>query len=304
MEKDINNIYNILTNIGYSLKDCGREYRAKPLYRESDNDTVLRIYKDTGFWVDFKENISGDFSSLVRRTLNLETEDQAKKWLQDHNYSIISNQEKKQPKIKDTKTFSKELLLKLEKNHEYWIARGVQEETLNLFKGGLAKGGKMKNRYVFPIINSKQEIVGFSGRDITNQNKIKWKHLGDKSNWCYPAFLNSNIIKEKKEIYIIESIGDCLSLWDAGIKNTMVTFGLEVSVAILNFLLKLDPNKIYISFNNDIEKNNAGNFAAEKATKKLLRYFDKHQLRVKLPTKKDFGEMSREEIAEWNATNE
>ncbi len=43
------NIHQILTSMGYSLKDFGREYRTKPIYRDSDNDTVLRIYKDSGF---------------------------------------------------------------------------------------------------------------------------------------------------------------------------------------------------------------------------------------------------------------
>lgn len=299
MEENINNIYQILTNIGYSLKDCGREYRTKPLYRESDNDTVLRIYKDTGFWVDFKENISGDFPLLIKKTLKLDTEDQAKKWLKDKNYAYINANGVGQPKIKEKKTFDKDLLLKLEKNHQYWLNRGVEEETLSLFKGGLANAGKMKNRYVFPIFNSKEEIVGFSGRDVTEQSKIKWKHLGDKSHWCYPVFLNLEHLKENKEVFLIESIGDCLSLWDSNIKNTVVTFGLEVSISILNLLLKIDPNKIYISFNNDIEKNSAGNEAANKAKSKLLRYFDAKQIEIKLPIKKDFGEMTKEEILKW-----
>ena len=299
MEENVNNIYQILTNIGYSLKDCGKEYRAKPIYRDSDNDTVLRIYKDTGFWVDFKENISGDLPSLIKKTLKLDTEDQAKTWLKDKNYSAVNHETQFQPKIKEKKTFDKELLLKLEKKHEYWIKRNVNEETLHLFKGGLAKAGKMKNRYVFPIFNNKQEIIGFSGRDITNESKIKWKHLGDKSNWCYPLFLNLQTLKEEKEIFIIESIGDCLSLWDAGIQNTIVTFGLEISTAILNVLLKIDPNKIHISFNNDSNNNNAGNNASEKAVNKLLRYFDKNQITIKLPIKKDFGEMTKEEILQW-----
>jgi len=106
-------------------------------------------------------------------------------------------------------------------------------------------------------------------------------------------------LKETKEIFLVESIGDCLALWDAKINNVIVTFGLEVSVAILNLLLKIDPNKIYISFNNDIKKNEAGNKAAEKAKNKLLRYFDSKQIDIKLPTKKDFGEMSVQEIEQW-----
>ena len=60
-------VYEILTELGYQLKDYGKEFRAKPLYRDSDNDTVLRIYKDTGKWFDFKQNISGDINSLVDR---------------------------------------------------------------------------------------------------------------------------------------------------------------------------------------------------------------------------------------------
>jgi 5S rRNA maturation endonuclease (ribonuclease M5) len=291
-------IHQILINLGYNLKDCGREYRTKPIYRDSDNDTVLRIYKDTGFWVDFKENISGDFTSLVKMSLKLDSEEQAKTWLKDKNYQQIVIKDTK-PQIKEKKTFDKDLLLKLNKNHEYWIKRGVNTETISLFHGGIASAGKMKDRYVFPIFDSKNEIVGFSGRDITNKSKIKWKHLGDKSSWCYPSFLNVEEIKKQKEVIIIESIGDCLSLHQAGIKNTIVTFGLEVSVSILNFLLKLDPEKIYISFNNDNEKNNAGNNASEKAFNKLLRYFDKKQLQIKLPTKKDFGEMNEEEILKW-----
>ena len=83
------------------------------------------------------------------------------------------------------------------------------------------------------------------------------------------------------------------------IRNTVVTFGLEVSISILNFLLKIDPNTIYISFNNDAQKNNAGNFAADKAKSKLLRYFDAKQIKIALPNKKDFGEMNSEEINQW-----
>lgn len=297
MEEKLN-VGEILTNLGYALKDFGKEYRARPIYRDSDNDTVLRIYKDSGNWVDFKENISGDFTSLVKLSLKLESQDQAKAWLKDKNFTPTYIKDVR-PELKAPKTFDKDLLLKLKKDHSYWINRGVSQEVLDLFLGGVAENGKMKNRYVFPIFNSKKEIVGFSGRDITNKSKIKWKHLGDKINWCYPTFLNLEEIKLKKEAILIESIGDCLALWDAGIRNTIVTFGLEISISILNLLLKVDPNKIYISFNNDQEKNNAGNVAAEKGKNKLLRYFDPRQIEIKLPDKKDFGEMSAEEILIW-----
>lgn len=237
------NVYQILTELGYKLKDYGKEYRTKPLYRESDNDTVLKIYKDSGHWFDFKENISGDLSSLVSMTLKLENSEKGKEWLKDKNFSFIYPQEQSKPLLKSTKKFDSEILQNLELNHEYWNKRNISNDILNQFKGGVAKAGKMKNRYVFPIFNITNNIIGFSGRDITNISKIKWKHLGEKNDFLYPLFLNSKIIEEQKELILVESIGDMLSLWQAGIKNVLVTFGTNLSLGILNYCLRIDVKK-------------------------------------------------------------
>jgi len=294
------NVYQILTDLGYKLKDYGKEYRTKPLYRDSDNDTVLKIYKDSGYWFDFKENISGDFNSLITMTLKLEDPNKAKEWLKDKNFSFNRPVENSKPLLKSNKKFDLDILKNLELNHEYWNKRAISDEILNEFKGGIAKAGKMKNRYVFPIFNS-TNIIGFSGRDVTNKSKIKWKHIGEKNDFLYPLFLNSKIIEEQKEVVLIESIGDMLSLWQAGIKNTLVTFGTNLSLSILNYCLKIDPKKIYISLNNDSDKNNAGNIGAEKIQARLKRYFDEKQIKISLPNKKDFGEMNKEEILQWKA---
>ena len=64
-------IKDILTEIGYTLRDCGKEYRTKPLYRDSDNPNVLCIQKETGVWFDFKENKYGKLEDLVKLTLDL-----------------------------------------------------------------------------------------------------------------------------------------------------------------------------------------------------------------------------------------
>lgn len=292
-------VYEILTELGYQLKDYGKEFRAKPLYRDSDNDTVLRIYKDTGKWFDFKQNISGDINSLVRLTLKIDDPDKAQEWLKNKNFHINYSVEYTKPILKSTKKFDLNLLDNLENNNSYWNKRGVTDATLNMFKGGVGKAGKMKNRYVFPIFDIKNDIIGFSGRDITNISKIKWKHLGEKNDFLYPLFLNSQIIENEKEIILVESIGDMLSLWQSDIKNVLVTFGTNLSLSILNYCLKIDVKKIYISLNNDSNKNNAGNIGAEKALSRLKRYFDDKQLQIALPAKKDFGEMTREEILQW-----
>ena len=293
------NVYQVLTDLGYKLKDFGKEYRTRPLYRDSDNDTVLKIYKDTGHWFDFKENISGDFSLLVGMTLKLDNPEKAKEWLKNKNFIIHKSNDIEKPLLKATKKFDIEILSKLENNQNYWLNRGVSQNILEEFKGGLAKTGKMKNRYVFPIFNYKKDLVGFSGRDVTNLSKIKWKHLGEKNDFVYPLFLNAETIEAQREVILVESIGDMLSLYQSGVKNILVTFGVNLSLGILNYLLKIDVKNIYISLNNDSNKNNAGNIGAEKIYSKLTRYFDKKQLLIALPTKKDFGEMNKEEILQW-----
>ena len=296
------NVFQVLTDLGYKLKDHGKEYRARPLYRDSDNDTVLKIEKNSGNWFDFKQNISGDLNSLVKLTLKLDGVDEAKQWLKNKNFISQVSTDIEKPLIKTAKSFDINILDRLENRHDYWINRNITQETISQFKGGVAHAGKMKNRYVFPIFNLKNNIIGFSGRDVTNMSKIKWKHLGEKSDFLYPLFLNHSILQEQRELILVESVGDMLNLWQNNIKNVLVTFGTSLSLPILNHMLKLDIKKIYISLNNDSNKNMAGNIGADKIYARLKRYFDQRQLKIALPIKKDFGEMTNEEILKWKKT--
>ena len=122
---------------------------------------------------------------------------------------------------------------------------------------------------------------------------------GDKSKWTFPVHVNFSLLQERKKVILVESIGDALSLMTAGINNILVTFGTDISVEIINLLLKIDPERITISLNNDYDNNNIGNKASYKIKTKLLKYFDQHQVKVMLPTKNDFGEMTKVEIMDW-----
>lgn len=290
-----NNVKEILTSIGYRLRDVGREFRTKPLYRDSDSDNVLSIKKDTGYWYDFKTNQHGSFDKLIKITLNLD-DAKAEEYLKNRNWQYESSGIEKE-KLEELKIFPSELLDKLEKDHSYWLTRSINEETVSVFEGGVAKEGRMKDRYVLPIFNSKKQIVGFTGRDLTGTKKAKWKHLGDKSKWVYPLYFNKKEVLNAKSVILVESVGDMLSLWQAGVKNSAVTFGLDINNSLLNLFIRMDLDTIYISFNND--ENQAGNQAAKKLYFKLLKFFDKNQIKVALPTKNDFGEMNKDEIQQW-----
>ena len=307
---DCESVRKILQDIGYVLTDNGREFRAKPLYRDSDNDNVLRIWKNSGQWVDFKENKSGSLEELIRLTLKLKTIDEAKQWIGSK--GIVSNAEEiEKPKALTSQVqyFDKSLLLKLAKNDDYWNNRGISSSTLAPFCGGLASTGKMYNRYTFPIFDNKDNIIGFSGRDVAPfslEGRPKWKHIGDKKEWVYPLKVNLQDIRSRKKIILVESIGDMLALRENGISNSVVTFGLNISAKIIYSLIALNPYKIIVAFNNDSDNNGAGNEAAVVAKNKLLNYFDKSQVSINLPLgAKDFGDLNlfdKSKILEWYET--
>jgi hypothetical protein len=293
----MNSVQDVLTSIGYNLRDFGKSFRARPLYRDSGNSTSLVIDKDTGNWHDFSLNKGGDLKQLIKISLNLSSEDEVLKYLN----GFTPSQNKPQARLEQPQIYPKDLLIKLRKDYSYWQSRGISQSTLELFDGGVADNGKMANRFVFPIYNSKDEIVGFSGRDLAAKSEFrpKWKHIGQKSLWCYPLKINKNIISSAREVILVESIGDLLALWEAGIKNVMCCFGVEVSAAIVSFLIKIDAQKIILAFNNEPDNDGIGNKAAEKALGRLMEHFDARQVTIHLPSKKDFGEMDYKEIIEW-----
>lgn len=302
----MSDVKEILISLGYSnISEDTKNFRMKPVYRDSSSNTVLSVRKDTGRFIDFSKQISGSLQDLVKLSLNCTSEDEAIKWLNEYTGGAVLNIEKqKGGEIKEAKVFSKSSLEKMMPHHDYWIERGVSEDTLALFEGGVVYEGKMKNRYVFPIYDYKKNLVGVSGRDLINDpnsKRPKWKHIGDKSQWKYPMQVNNKIIRKSKEVVVVESIGDMLSLWDAGIKNVAVAFGLQIGLGLVNYFLRIDTQKIYLAFNNDEGKNSAGNQAAQKNLNRLTRYFDQEQIRIALPDEGDFGEMSVEQILEWKS---
>jgi len=307
---DCESVRRILQDIGYVLTDNGREFRTKPLYRDSDNDSVLRIWKNSGQWVDFKENKSGSLEELIRLTLKLKSIEEAKQWIGSKGISVNSEEiEKPRAITKQIQYFEKSLLLKLTKNDDYWSNRGISSATLAPFNGGVATTGKMYNRYTFPVFDNKDNIIGFSGRDISQfslEGRPKWKHIGDKKEWVYPLKVNLEDISKCKKVILLESIGDMLALRENGINNSIVTFGLNISSKIIYSLIALNPDKIVIAFNNDSDNNGAGNEAAVSAKNKLLNYFDRNQISVNLPVEaKDFGDLNlfdKNKIQEWYKT--
>lgn len=288
-------IKGILQSNGYNIKDCGNYLQFPALWRGGNDDSVT-LYTDSGQVIDWVTSEKFNVKELLKRVTNINNES-IDKYITDNNLNFQKDNE---PKIELRKKFPKELLLKISDDYSYALERGVSDITCKLFKCGTVKNSKgiQNNRFIFPIFNNRDEIVGFSGRTLVN-DKRKYVISGDKKLFVWPAHLNNSIISKSKCVILVESNFDVLWLWENGIKNVLCLFGTDCNLGIINYLLKRNIEKIIIATNNEPDNNNIGNEAALKIKKKLCKYFDYHNVIIKLPNKKDFNEKNKEEINKW-----
>ncbi len=296
-----------LLELGYQLKDFGNHWRANAAYRNGDNPLSLMIYKDTGVWRDFVENKAPmPFKKLVELTLNTNDPNVIKKYTLD-SFESTEVYVKKE-KLEMERIYPDDCLKKLFPNYDFYNKKSISENTQKMYKCGLASAGKMYRRIVFPIYNSNNQIYGFSGRKIDDgSDSPKWKHIGLKSNWIYPSFI-PDFPEINNEVILVESIGDSMALTENGFTNNLVTFGLDFSSNLINFLISKNLETIYISTNNDSDSDkNRGMIAAIKIMIKLSSYFDLNILKIKPPLMNDFGEMQLSDnsliFCEWNKRN-
>ena len=304
-------IQEVLTSLGYQLADKGAYWQTTALYRQGDNKTALLIYKDSGVWRDFvTQTAPMPFKALVEAHVGTNASDVVDKYLKTHtrgSFYKTPTVNKEDLKVKMEQVYDESALDKLLPHYKFYINKGISSGLLKNFKCGLATRGQMYQRFVFPIYNQHGQIHGFAGRDMTdNPNRPKWKHIGKKTKWVYPLYLHpemADIISEKGVI-LVESIGDLLALNEHGYKNVLVTFGLDVSPALMCALISLSPTVITLAFNNDVNnKINRGLVGCCKNYLKLLTHFDQEKLKICLPIKNDFGDMSPDDFSSWDDKN-
>ena len=298
------NYKEILLSLGYKLKDDGKFWRCRSLYRNGKNETSLSICKDSGVWTDYG---AGTEPKPFAALMQLHGVKDFK--VADPEIPTESVDEIEDPQME--KIYPESVLERLLPHYKFYNERGISTEVLKTLRSGMASSGKMYQRYVFPIFDKSCKIVGFSGRDMSkNKDRPKWKHIGKKKNWVYPLYVKDSsgkffvkeAIEKTGEIILVESIGDLISLHSRGVFNVLVSFGLKISPASICAILELAPEKITIAYNNDFTKGefeNNGKNAAISNFLELLKYFDYNSIRICLPEKNDFGEMNEIDIQKW-----
>jgi hypothetical protein len=307
-EFEAGRVYEILSDLGYQLQDFGQYYRTKALYRGGDSFNSLKVWKNSGFCIDYAADKKFPLQELLKH--HISDYHKIKEILGGQKVSAPVKIEKKiiMPRI-----YEPECLDRLLPNYSFYEKRGISKNVQRQYKIGYATTGKMYQRMVFPIYDENSQIIGFSGRHIDykeENNAPKWKHLGDKQTWVYPYNLGSLPLCREKidnaaKIMLVESIGDSMVLTEHGLENHLVTFGLGCSPAMQGFLLSKDPEEIVIVGNNDEGPNfdyNRGLVASIKTMMKLSALFPLDKLKIRLPSMNDLGEMheSGVDVAKWS----
>lgn len=292
-------IKEILNNIGYTnLRQDGEFYRARPLYRESGNSTSLRVHSKTGYFSDFSAGINGNLKRLICLTLNI-SDQEADKYVKG-----VSLEESTEENQDDSCVDGENInyidisSMSLVNNFNFYIKRGIKKEVLLELGASYCMNGKMNRRIIFPVTDDNGRIIGLNGRHIQEDHDIKWKAIGRKSSWVFPR-QSFDFIKKSKTVILVEGISDIVALYDAGIKSCLCLFGTKILKELFLKLISLNPSNIIISTNNEVDNNSIGNNAAKKIKTKLLEFFPEENVIIKLPPKKDFGEMSMEERKQW-----
>ncbi len=197
-----------------------------------------------------------------------------------------------EPQIETERTWPSSVLARLIRDDSYWHGRGISSATLAPFKGGVATIGQMKNRYVFPVFDDDDRIIGFDGRRIDGKPDKPWKILGPSSEFVWGGL---DEIETTKRAILVESIGDSLMLREHGVPDSICLFGLNLSQAVLGKLVALSPDQIIVSTNFDTQ-HCAGQQAAIKIKKTLDTLFNFDIVSILHPAAKDWGCASHDQI--------
>lgn len=204
-------------------------------------------------------------------------------------YQLITSKDEKLKEYLDSRGLTREIIKKFEIGYapkdinilEYLKNREVEENLVLKASLILPNDSNFFNdRITFPLKDEKGNIVGFSARDITNLDNVKYLNSPEtdvfkKSKILFNYFNALESIDETKEVYIVEGQMDVIALAKANIFNAVATMG----TALTYEHLKLLKNKtITLAFDND----KAGQNALKKNLNLILEHKNEFNLNVSI----------------------
>jgi DNA primase len=146
-------------------------------------------------------------------------------------------------------------------------------ESLGLIRARKDKSGHFdlfRDRMMFPILNLKEEVVGFGGRSLSDEQQPKYlnspeSEMFHKGKILYGLYETAKFIKSEDRVLVVEGYMDFLGLYAAGIKNVVATLGTALTSHHCQILKRYTAN-IVLLFDGD----RAGQAAMERSLPILL----------------------------------
>jgi len=107
--------------------------------------------------------------------------------------------------------------------------RGLSDEWVAEFRLYHCEVGKYKNRYIFPMLDAKENMFAYNSRDLdpTNKtNKYMYSFGLNTKEALYPEWLLA--VHRPTDLLIVEGFMDCISAWQLGLP-ALANFGANVS---------------------------------------------------------------------------
>jgi len=320
------------------LQKAGANYRALcPFHKEKTPSFFVSPSRQ--IWHCFGCGAGGDIFSFIMKIENIEFKEALKILAQKagvklayENPQVRSQKQRLIDINKEAVEFFEGNLWKKKDVIDYLLKRGLEEETIKEFHLGWAsdewrplsdflikKGFKredivdsglaiskdteiydrFRSRIMFPIEDSSQNIVGFTGRIFQGKTPLKTirdiekigKYVNspqtlifDKSKILYGLSKSKTYLHSEENTLLVEGQTDFLAAWQSGIKNIVATSGTALTAYQLK-ILKRYNNTLVLGFDMD----EAGEKAAERSIELALsKEFNVKILR--LPQGKDLAD--------------
>ncbi len=171
-------------------------------------------------------------------------------------------------------------LLKFLKSRNYTEEEIFDAGLIGRRKDNTGYYDKFRNRVIFPIINTRDKVIGFGGR-VMGDEMPKYLNSQDtkvflKGNNLYGLNL-INKLKNRDRILLVEGYMDVIALYSNGIKYSVASLGTALTENQCK-LLKRFGREIYICYDSD----DAGRKATSKAFE-LLKSLDIEAKAIVLP---------------------
>ena len=175
--------------------------------------------------------------------------------------------------------------------------------TEDLIEAGLIvpskTGGydRFRGRVIFPLIDVKNQIMGFSGR-ILGVGEPKYINspqtpIFDKSNFLFGLNLSKGEIRQKNKAILTEGEMDMIMSYQAGVKNVVASKGTALTIGQVD-LIKRYADTILLCFDKDL--------AGDMASRRGIEIADGAGLNItiiKIPEGKDPAELVIKDLPAW-----